>query len=89
MPHSTRADLTVPWTSADEDDILPDAQAIELASKNSSVNADPNGTSKQAPNVEVKFEELFNDDDEMDDVAFVDSEAATTKVESSPPAAPL
>lgn len=94
MPHSTSGELSpVP---NQEDILLPDAPAndLDLESGDGESN-DPGDPSIPPPNtindaakIDVKLEDLFNDDDEEDD-EFPSSGPSSGTIPSSPPAAPV
>lgn len=98
IPHPTTPE---DWPSSEQDeDILPDApptpadaskNADETGSSDGSVDTMMQSTSERtdATKIEIKLEDLFNDDDE-EDAEFPSSVPTTNNnLESSPPPAPL
>ena len=75
-----------PPEHTEEDVVIPDAPDLaegDVEEPNESLPR-THGSQKQ----EVKLEDLFNDEDSDDD-EFPSSSVSNTKVESSPPAAPV
>ena len=98
MPHSISPHSSP--SSEQNDNLLPDApMALAGPSKDTDEVASSSGSSdetmqsteeiKNTSKMDIKLEDLFNDDDEEDE-EFPSSIPATNKeLESSPPAAPL
>ena len=94
MPHSTSKELSP--VANQEDAHLPDAPAVNLNVKNdgggSSDSGDalmlPDDATKDSSKMDVKLEDLFNDDDEEDE-EFPSSGPPSENMPSSPPAAPM
>lgn len=86
MPHSTLDDNAMPSPrQASEDEIMPDAPAPKDENVEKPTDL---AHAVEAQKEEVKLEDLFNDDDSEDE-EFPSSSIPDTKIESSPPAAPV
>ena len=88
MPHSTSPSIAP--SAAPEDTILADAPLYDLHdSDGNGCSNDPLGAdAKQDMKVDVKLEDMFNDDEDDDD-EFQSSASTVGKVEGSSPAPPL
>lgn len=94
MPHSTSEELS--HIPDHEDSLMPDAPANGIDIENEDAeNSDPSDpyvpptrAIGDAAKIDVKLEDLFNDDDE-DDEEFPSSGPSNGNIPSSPPAAPV
>jgi hypothetical protein len=95
MPHSTAIGKTSLPAAAEEDIVVPDAppqspdNVREVEGNHDSESAPHvNDVTRPASKIDIKHEDLFDDDDE-DDEKFPSSGGEHGNVESSPPTAPV
>ena len=87
MPHSTSLDAPL-HTNKMEDIDLPHAPVVD-AMEDTKKSEESDGADTDSPaTLDVKLEDLFNDDDEEDE-EFPTSINNKVKVESSPPPVPM